>query len=146
MINEAVQMPKYILIILEDDIIRETNFADCGIVQFYERLLHWLISEVRKLIDTIKDLLPAKSKERKFPKIIWVSPSLHNNYKNNGLRRKFCKVLENLVKYNENMECKRLGEKWDQKDTGIYLEPEQRFTGKRNNSVLGCYRRNSPYT
>ena len=91
-INECDRLPKYILVILEDDIIRETNFADCGLAQYYERELRWLISEFRKSIDTIKDMLPNKAKSRKYPKILWISPSLHDHYANNGLRKRFCKI------------------------------------------------------
>ena len=123
-------MPKYILVILEDDIIRETNFADCGLAQYYERQLRWVISEYRKAIDTIKDYLPNKAKNRKYPKIVWVSPSIHDNYDNNMLRKKFCKVIESLTKFNENMESRRINQGWDMHDNGIYLKAEQRFTGR----------------
>ena len=34
------------------------------------------------------------------------------------------------AKFNENMESRRIVQGWDQKDGGIYLKSEQRFSGR----------------
>ena len=127
-INKCNQLPKLIVIVLEDDIIRSMNLDELSMTAVFGRLIKWLANEYRKIIDTIKDLIPTNAKQEGFPKFIWVNPTRHINYTNNVARKKFGVCLENVVKTLDNHVALRLVHKWDFNDSNIFLKEEQRFS------------------
>ena len=127
-LNKCVAIPKIILIVLEDSIINDVPVCDFGLKVEYEVRLKWLISQYRKLIESFIDLIPFKSRKDNWPKFLYLCPSLHNNYRNNTLRKKFTRSLEDICSYSEKSSAIRLRHGWDQDDNNIYLEQQQRFT------------------
>ena len=126
--NKCTFIPKVITVVLEDAIINDVGTANFGVTNDFEIRTKWLISQYRKIIDAFIDYLPHKSKRDNWPKLLFISPSLHCNYRNNNLRKKFTRILEDTCAYTEKSTSMRLRTGWDYDDTNIFLEPQQRFT------------------
>ena len=60
-LNEE-RLPKAIVFVLEDDMINYANVNRFGMSLVYGKLLHYLMSEINKLILAQKDLLPPQAK------------------------------------------------------------------------------------
>ena len=90
-INENTLLPKSIIMVCDDDIIRrlakksnnEDEFADIA-----KRTLKWLFNEIRKLILTRKDQLPEKATKHDYPVVYWTEAPHHIFFKNNSFRKK----------------------------------------------------------
>ena len=126
--NTTTMLPKIILIVLEDDIIKDAKAEEPNMGRDYNRRIRWLINEYRKIIDTIKDYIAPNARKEGYPYFIWINPSKHINYKNNSARKKFGSCLESSTKSYENNLALRLVQVWDPNDSNAYLGPEQRFS------------------
>ena len=71
------KLPKYIVVILEGDIIDYLNYTNFGISGFYGDLLESVIKGFVAMIKTRKDQLPQKSKKATYPFIYWVAAPMH---------------------------------------------------------------------
>ena len=127
-LNKCSMLPKIIILVLEDDLIKGMKASDATPVSEYSRWIKWLINEFRKIIDTMKDFLPANAKRDEHPQFIWIIPTRHCNYRNNVPRKKLGTSIENTAKCVEKNISLRLVQKWDFNDTNIFLKDEQRFT------------------
>ena len=87
-LNNFECLPRLVVFILEDDIINFVKYEDFGLTKLYTLLMQWLMAEVKRLLTTYKSFLPAKAKENNLPHLIWIAPTLHKNYDNNGKRKK----------------------------------------------------------
>ena len=126
-INKTTQLPKIVVVILEDDLIKSISM-DENINQAFNKRIRWLMHEYRKIIDTTKDFLPQNAKKEGYPKFLWINPTRHCNYINNQERKKLGGTLENLSKNFDNNVALRLVHKWDFSDSNLFLKEQQRFT------------------
>ena len=95
--RSKAHLPKLIMIILEDDIIRYTGYNDYGVTALYGRLINFLSMEIVKIVDAYKkEIFPQKAVNQNWPQIVWVPPTMHANYHNsdNTLRKKFSNELD----------------------------------------------------
>ena len=129
-LNKCTILPQLVLIVLEDDVIKEINVKDDYMLRDFTRRVKWLMSEFRKTIDAAKDALQPNAKTLNQPKFIWVLPTKHKNYRNSYPRRKFSQAIETQCKLNENMIALRLVQRWDYEDSNLFLQEEQRFTSE----------------
>ena len=128
-LNKCTAIPKFIVIVLEDAIINDAGTANYGIVHDYEIRLKWLLNQLRRAIESFLDYLQQKCKrEGGWPKLLFICPSLHRNYRNNSLRKKFIRVLEDQCSITYRCTAMRLRTGWDYDDSSIFLEPQQRFS------------------
>ena len=127
-LNKCTSIPKFIVIVLEDAIIEDAGFANFGITNDYEIRTKWLVNQYRKIIDAFLDYLPYKNKKEGWPKFLYICPSMHKNYKNNALRKKYTRVLEDTCSITERMTAMRIRSGWDFDDTNIFLDNQQRYT------------------
>ena len=67
-LNCNAKLPKYILLVLDDDLIRCVNFSKPGVSEIYGRDLLWLANELHDAIFTRKGDLPRKAKKYYIPK------------------------------------------------------------------------------
>ena len=127
--NKADRLPDIVVVVLEDDVINSTGFIDDDLLlKDYSRRIKWLMSEYRKAIEGVKDVLPPNAKSDKKPKFLWIMPTRHVNYANNFYRKKFANAMETMAKFYENTTALRLVQRWDFNDTNLYLKEERRFT------------------
>ena len=117
------RLPKLIVIVFEDDIIRAIDMEVNGISQAYEAILNWLIKEHYRSILLIKEKLPSKSIREDWPHILYLAPTIHKYYKNDNLRRSFTRALESVARKSQsfkNMSTLRLREHWNKDDSSLY--------------------------
>ena len=76
--KDSVPLPKFILIILECDIIKQAQFYDYGIAYILDQLYTWLQKNIEMFIETRKGDLkirkPGAVLSATYPKFIWVLP------------------------------------------------------------------------
>ena len=124
------QMPKAIVIVLDDDLIRQSNIKKDEYT--YDNLVvivKELLREVNQLIEGFKDGLPNKVKKESFPQVIWVMPPTHKNMSNNKIRMTYTHVFEDLITEAYPLMCAlQLKKVWDPQDSGLYLAMERRYT------------------
>ena len=94
------QLPLYVVVILEDDLLKFISYDDYGATVGYEKALGWICKEFNQIIKFIKNRMPAKAKKEGHPHFIWVTPSIHSNYTkaNNDARKKFTLVMKDILK------------------------------------------------
>ena len=122
--QEKLCLPKIIMFIFEDDIIRHrvlrTDDQE-GITEMYTRVLKWLTSNVSRAIEAFKEYLPERCKRTNIPRVVFMAPAINVSFTNNGLRKKFARSLNVATKLHENMSCLELRQGWDQEDQGVFL-------------------------
>ena len=134
-LNEHALLPKSIIILLDDDIIRRVEVkADReeeidGLSAIFTRVIKWLVNQVDRAILSRKEQLPEKSKEQNSPVCYWVEAPQHVNFNNNNLScRKFNSSLQAETSIKKNMRVMRMKKKWDPEDPHSYLSESSRFT------------------
>ena len=66
-LNGNIALPRYMIVILDDDLIDFLTFKQAGISQILGEWLIWLIKELDTVINSMKTKLPAKSKRETEP-------------------------------------------------------------------------------
>ena len=130
-IEKEKYLPKIIVLVLDDDFIKQLNFPNQNIK--YPKLylvLNYLVEDVHRLIANYHENLQKKARVEHFPHIIWIAPPTHKYFSNNTVRELFTEVLEGMFEENTypNMCCLRLKKCWDEKQGGLYLPEQRRYT------------------
>ena len=115
-------LPKYILVVLDDDLITFIDYKSTGVTDLLAKWINWLIAEFQDLIDKKKKSLPAKAKCAEQPCVYWCAAPLHNNFnhQHNDLRRKLNTCMELIFKGNKNgMRLVKLKNRWDTADSSL---------------------------
>ena len=120
-------LPKMIVVVLEDDIINSIKRKDM-VERIYDRVVRWLLFEVRKILDGHNDSLPKKARRK--VTVIWVTPSMHMNYSDTYNRKKLTKVLQNVAKLIPNNHALSLRQIWDPDNFNLYLKEQRRLTAE----------------
>ena len=85
--NTRNVLPKYILVIMDSEIIKMAEFFDCGVKQIMKDCMYWINKNLISIIETRKEDIKGKRPGAMYPvnepKIIWVSviPRPHINSK-----------------------------------------------------------------
>ena len=127
-------LPKLLIIVLEDDIINFLNYNDYGVTEMYGRVIEFLSREINESIQEFKQrYLPTKSKRDSIPQLVWILPTLHRNYRNSNLRRKFANEMEKILPLFPDNTVLRLKQIWD---------PESNtMVSSFNNALTACGKR-----
>ena len=104
------RLPKFVIYVLDDDIIRYEPYDQYGISGIYGRYLEALINEVARLFKVKKDGMPTKSLHCDYPTIYWVAAPLHKGLADSQMQGKFNLCLESIVKKHDNMRVIKLKE------------------------------------
>ena len=80
--NSAHNLPKFVVVVLENDIINEVEKRKyCRQRQeYYGKLLESTINDFQKMVNRMKLLLPSNAKREGWPKLLFITPTLHRNY------------------------------------------------------------------
>ena len=130
--TEKRALPKLIVVVLEDEIIKQMRFrqeqAAVSTNLKFKKPIMWLMREFSKAIESFKDYLPEKAKREKHPHVTWIQPVTNVNLANSSVRDKFGSDLKTYATMFPNMSALRLVQIWDIYDKSLYLGPQQRFT------------------
>ena len=91
-INKETLLLKYMMMVIDVDIIREMNFNDYGVSILLGKWLHWLANEIHRLLLAYKETLPDKAKKFCYPRILWFACPTHINFSNNDIWKNLMKL------------------------------------------------------
>ena len=117
--NKHDKMPKYILIVLDDNLIDVVKYTKPGVSEIFGRSLKWLAAEVHEAITDRKEELPKKAKKYLFPQVFWVALPQHKNFDNNQLRFKFNNCMESVVGQHKEMKMLKIKRRWNYEDNSV---------------------------
>ena len=73
-------LPKLILVVLEDDVINALMHrhekAKCSAEPKYKKEVSWLVRSFMRAIDIFKDFLPIRARKEAYPHVLWVVPTI----------------------------------------------------------------------
>ena len=128
-INQHKQLPKCIVIILDDDIVKYIHSSKCMPVQI-ATITGWISKEMCKVIQTYREFLPAKCKRDFQLHLLWICPPTHKYFgtSSNMKREEMATCLEAIAKMEEGMSALRLIKSWNPQDSRFFLKDSYRFT------------------
>ena len=127
-IQDNVILPKYVVIVPDNDIITYFNHTGLGFGKSMGRIINHLMSEYNKLILAQKDFLPTKAKKLLQPQMVWIQLPYHKYFMNNPEREIFNESLMDVVHFHDNTTTLPMKKVWDPEDGNSYADDAQRFT------------------
>ena len=114
-------LPKYIVVILDDDLIDYLNFKAEGAATLMGTWIEWLTGELQSLINDRISQLPVKCKVKQF--FYWVTAPIHNYFSKecNAMRIKFNLSLESVLRTKDTMRAIKLKDHWNSKDSAYII-------------------------
>ena len=125
-INKKDRLPKAIVIVLDNDLIRFANHDAWGITQILHDYIIWLADRFQEILKDYKDKLPLKSKRENYPKILWAESPLHDAFEDNHLRKQYNAMLHEILDDYTFVMPIRLKKEWDPKNANLFAH--NRFT------------------
>ena len=120
-------LPKFILIVCDDDIIK---FFGTDVQESITKAVNYIMVEHNRTIMTHKEYLQKRSKKVGYPQFIWIQAPLHVNFANNSSRVKFNSTLETAAKKHDNVHTLQLRKGWDDEERNLYSYESRRFTSQ----------------
>ena len=102
-LNRMKKLPKYVIIILDDDLIQFLGYDNQGLSGILGSWIECLIKTLDDMVTERKENLPKKVLNEDYPMIYWVTCPHHKFYKNNHAHTKFNACLEVAMKLKNNM-------------------------------------------
>ena len=125
---KLLPLPKLIMIVLDDDVIKTIGDYSKNVTKAFARILNYIMTEYDRAVATFKESLPAKCVcTEGFPSFLSIKPPSHDKFINNSLHYKSNKALDEAVPLHPNMYTLELKKVWDSKDLNLYHEA-QHFT------------------
>ena len=123
-----MRLPKWLFVVVEDDMLRNLNLKhDEGVSITFGKAIDWVMTEHLRAITRFKSFMPIRAKKYNWPMIAWIIPSLHVNYFNFDMRKKFIRSLR-LAADNHNLAVIPLKQAWDHRDSKNFMVKFQRYT------------------
>ena len=128
-INAQALLPKYIIVILEADLIKVANHHSDGISQMLSQWVDWVANEYHRIIVSHKEKLPTKSRKFKYPQILWIATVHHNYFSSleNNNRKKFNTCLFSIAEMYREVSVLML-HTWDTRDSTLIADSNDSFT------------------
>ena len=127
-INEKGRLPKFIVLVLDDDIIEFLEYAGQGALTLMGQCVEWLCEEFQSMLTLAKESVPLKARKEGYPQLYWVAPPHHKNFLNNRARTKLTNVLETAFKLFKDIRLVRMKEMWNYED-GQLVNGNGEYTG-----------------
>ena len=128
-IEKKVKLPKYIVVVLENDILEYTRYNGPGISGILGRYTEGITSSIQNIVHIQNDQLPLKTKRIGYPMIYWVSAVHHKAFKNGPLCTKFNHCLEAAVRLYDNMRVIKIKEVWNFENISLVNNNEMTPSG-----------------
>ena len=121
-LNKNRKLPKFILLILDDDLITYLDFKG-EVSSMLGTWLSWLMEQFESLIRQRHDLLPMKSKRQYEPCMYWCTVPVHSefNTRRNEIRKKFNLCLESICKGKQDVYVIKMKERWSFEDKALVM-------------------------
>ena len=127
-IQEHKYLPKFVIVVIDDDLIRYINYPQYGISEALGKLVNWVMSEFNRIVAAQKDFLPKKARKPDQPHFMWIEAPYHISFQNNSLRAKFNRALQNMAKFNESHMVMQLKKGWIENDGNLFNGENRRYT------------------
>ena len=107
-LTKNYQLPRFIIVIPEADILKHINYFSYGISTIIGKCLNWIITEMERVVDARKDELRRKNPGAvapNEPKIIWVAMMNRPHISYNDMMSvctKYNKILRDLLAIERN--------------------------------------------
>ena len=134
LINQKNLIPKWVLVVVEDDIINTKGYEQNRASVFFGKVLEHLMKEFNQIIDEFKSMIPTKAKKHDWPYFLWIVPTIHRHYFNLEEREKFNKCLTTVEALHDNVICLELEQLWNPTDRRIFLHDTQKFSSDGYNT------------
>ena len=108
--------PKLVVIALDNNVISNVKYSGYGISDVYGQMIHWLVSEINKIVEIHKGRLPLKAVKDTYPSFLWFAPALNMNFSDNVLRGKFTRSLKANLEIQPNHMMMKLNKIWEYQD------------------------------
>ena len=131
-INEHTSLPKLVVMVLDDDIIKDVHHRGSGTTIKIGMLLNWLVNECGKAMQEYKNYLPAKAKRSNMGQFLWICPPTHKYFGevSNDRRTRFTDCLQRIVSIHSNMSCLKMLKIWDHDNSNLFIYESYRFTSE----------------
>ena len=126
--NSTHEIPKWVVIVTENDIIDKIGYSEFGITETYGSIIDYIMAELEQAAKTMIKDIPFKAKKYLWPKFLWIEPTLHNCYQDNTLRMKFIKSLHRASITHESTIVLPLKQGWSVTNADLYKWHRQVFT------------------
>ena len=121
-------LPKLVVIVPDDDMIKFLNIYAAGISKSLGKIVDYIMLEHDKIIESFKEYLDDRSKKAEYPHFLWILAPLHQNFANNEERKKFNRCVERMTAFHGNTSALYLKKVWDSNDTNLFVKESRRFT------------------
>ena len=112
-VEKQFQLPRFLIIILYDDVINFTDYDRKGVSTIFGKYIEFLACEITRLINDTKKSRPAKAVKESYPLVYWMALPQHQNFQNRDLRLKFNLCLESIICMMSGMHIIKMKEIWD---------------------------------
>ena len=102
------KLPKYILLVMDNDLIKCINYTKPDAIDIYDACIWWLLGEYHDMISNRKEILPRKAKKYLYPQLFVVALPQHKYFVDNQAWHKMNKCIENLTMGHKEMKVLRL--------------------------------------
>ena len=109
-------MPKFVIIVLDDDLMRYLDYLEQGLTELYGSWVEWIMRKLEIMTSERIASLPEKTKKFGYPQVYWVALPHHKNFKDNGARSRMVNALETTCKQFDFIRLIRMKEIWDYED------------------------------
>ena len=128
-ISNQPLLPKMVVIVPDDDLIRFMRHRKCGISNLnFQRVINWLMNEYERTLLAYKEKLHSKLKKVYYPYFIWIEAPLHSEFDNNRDREIFNAALKEVSLLHEDVAVLELKKIWTYDNRNLYLANSDRFT------------------
>ena len=132
-LNLYLPVPKVIVIVLDDDIVRCIDAKDKQDVVLNIEIgtvTEWLAREIERVIQCFNENLPLKAKKPFHPHVLWIAPPTHKFFGrlNNVKRDRQANCLNTIVKLRDNQSVLKMLKVWNHDDSCNFVYDSYRFT------------------
>ena len=114
--NKFPTIPKWIIFVLEDDLINSISYTQYGVSAAYGIILQYIMNKcdeiVKKCFYNVQPPLPKNVNRHQYPYIVWIEPTLHTGYRNSHLRTKLIRSMHNISQFHDNTVVMPLRQQW----------------------------------
>ena len=76
-VNKAERLPKYVVVILENDLIEFLGYSEFGVAGLLGEWIEYLAKNLAEMVKVKKEKLPKKAVKYKYPLFYWVAAPFH---------------------------------------------------------------------
>ena len=126
--NTTQKIPKWIVIIIENDLIKFLKYTEFAVTDAYEEILNWIFNELKDIRDEIRKQLPFKAKKGGWPYYLWIEPTKHKSYSDLEQREVFVNTLRKVSSSHNESITLPLQQGWSDSNDDLFMERERRYS------------------